>query len=92
LAGVSRSGLYYQVEPESAANLDLMRRIDEQYTRTPFYGVRKMAHWLRQHGDMVNPKRVRRLMRRMGLEAIYPKPRLSCRRLATGSIPTGCAG
>jgi putative transposase len=69
--------LYYQVEAESAANLDLMRRIDEQYTRTPFYGVRKMAHWLRQHGDMVNPKRVRRLMRRMGLEAIYPKPRLS---------------
>jgi putative transposase len=69
--------LYYQVEPESAANLELMRRIDEQYTRTPFYGVRKMVHWLRQDGDRVNAKRVRRLMRWMGLEAIYPKPRLS---------------
>ncbi len=69
--------MYYEVEPETAENLELMRRIDEQYTRTPFYGVRKMVHWLRQHGDMVNPKRVRRLMRRMGLEAIYPKPRLS---------------
>lgn len=54
-----------------------MREIDEQYTRTPFYGVRKMTWWLGQQGSKVNPKRVRRLMRQMGLEAIYPKPRLS---------------
>lgn len=77
LGQLSRSGFYYAPKAESAENLALMRLIDEQYTRTPFYGVRKMAHWLRQHGDIVNPKRVRRLMRTMGLEAIYPKPRLS---------------
>ena len=62
---------------ESAENLRLMRKIDEQYTRTPFYGVRRLTDWLRKLGYGVNPKRVRRLMRQMGLEAIYPKPRLS---------------
>src|SRR5207249_10783511 len=77
LAGVSRSGLYYQAQDESAENLALMRLLDEQYTRTPFYGVRRMSWWLGQQGYGVNVKRVRRLMRRMGLEAIYPKPRLS---------------
>jgi len=54
-----------------------MRLIDEQYMRTPFYGVRNMTWWLGQQGHPVNPKRVRRLMRQMGVEAIYPKPRLS---------------
>jgi putative transposase len=54
-----------------------MRLLDEQYTRTPFYGVRKMVWWLDEQGYPVNPKRVRRLMRLMGLEAIYAKPRLS---------------
>jgi len=54
-----------------------MRLLDEQYTRTPFYGVERMTVWLRRQGHRVNPKRVRRLMRVMGLEAIYPKPRLS---------------
>ena len=54
-----------------------MRLLDEQYTRTPFYGVRRMTDWLGKHGHTVNAKRVRRLMRQMGLEAIYPKPRLS---------------
>ena len=54
-----------------------MRFIDEQYTRTPFYGIRKMTWWLVEQGYAVNPKRVRRLMRQMGLEAIYRKPRLS---------------
>jgi putative transposase len=62
---------------ESAENLRLMRLLDEQYTRTPFYGVLKMADWLLKAGYTVNLKRVRRLMRQMGLEAIYPKPRLS---------------
>jgi putative transposase len=69
--------LYYEAEPETAENLLLMRLIDEQYTRTPFYGVRKMNWWLGEQGYAVNPKRVRRLMRQMGLEAIYRKPRLS---------------
>ena len=54
-----------------------MRLIDERYTRTPFYGVLRMVVWLGREGCQVNPKRVRRLMRLMGLEAIYPKPRLS---------------
>jgi putative transposase len=54
-----------------------MRLLDEQYTRTPFYGVRKMTELLRKEGYEVNPKRVRRLLRQLGLEAIYPKQRLS---------------
>jgi len=69
--------LYYEAKPETAENLRLMRLIDEQYTRTPFYGVRNMTWWLGQQGYSVNPKRVRRLLRQMGLEAIYPKPSLS---------------
>ena len=54
-----------------------MGLIDRQYTARPFYGSRRMALWFEQQGEMVNRKRVRRLMRIMGLEAIYPKPRLS---------------
>jgi hypothetical protein len=54
-----------------------MRLLDEQYTRTPFYGVRKMTAWLRGLGYPVNEKRIRRLLRLMGLEAIYQRPRLS---------------
>lgn len=56
-----------------------MRLIDAQYTRTPFYGVRRMAVWLREQDRVVSEKRVRRLMRLMGIEAIYPKPKLSRR-------------
>jgi len=55
----------------------LMNLLDEQYTRTPFYGVPKMTAWLRRQGHQINPKRIRRLMQLMGIEAIYPKPRLS---------------
>src|SRR3954470_22693632 len=54
-----------------------MRLIDEQYTAYPFYGSRRMTQWLTQRGEEVNRKRVQRLMRLMGLEAIHPKPRLS---------------
>jgi putative transposase len=54
-----------------------MRLLDEQYTRAPYYGIRRMTAWLRSQGQEVNHKRVARLLRRMGLEAIYPKPRLS---------------
>ena len=77
LAGISRASVYYEPAGESEENLGLMRLIDEQYLRTPFYGVPKMTDSLRKSGHAVNPKRVRRLMRLMGLEAIYPKPRLS---------------
>lgn len=70
LVGLARSSWYYQPRGESPENLALMRRIDEQYLATPFYGSRKLA-WLLG----VNRKRIQRLMRLMGIEAIYPKKR-----------------
>ena len=77
LLGLSRSTAYYSSEADSAFNEHLMRVIDRQYTARPFFGVGLMTDWLRLQGHAVNVKRVRRLMRLMGLEAIYPKPRLS---------------
>jgi putative transposase len=77
LLGVNRSGLYYQPLSESEENLRLMRLVDEQYTRAPFYGSRKMVAWLETQGIEVNRKRVSRLMGLIGIEAVYPKPRLS---------------
>lgn len=77
LLGINRSSLYYQATGESEENLLLMRLLDEQYTRTPYYGVIKMTHWLQGEGHPVNLKRVRRLLRLMGLEAVYPKPNTS---------------
>jgi putative transposase len=77
LFGISRAAYYYQPQGEETLNLELMRQIDEQYTRTPFYGVLKMTAWLQGQGYRVNVKRVRRLMRLMGLEAVYSKPWLS---------------
>ena len=70
-------GLDLRPAGESAANLSLMRLLDEQYLRKPYYGSRRMSFWLGEQGQAVNRKRVQRLMRKMGLEAIYPKPRLS---------------
>jgi len=80
LLGIRRSSYYYCPQKDSSYNLMLMKLIDEQYTRRPFYGVPRMTAWLRREGHLVNPKRVRRLMRLMRLEAIYPKPRLSLAR------------
>src|SRR5947209_17170923 len=77
LLGLSRSSLYYEPGGEAAEDLRLMRLIDEQYPACPFYGSRRMTVWLNEQGEGVNRKRVQRLMRVMGLEAIYPKPRLS---------------
>lgn len=77
LLGLNRTGLYYRPITESIEDGELMRLIDEQYTNTPFYGYRRMAVYLRNLGFSVNHKRVRRLMRKLGLEAIYPKPNLS---------------
>jgi putative transposase len=77
LLGLSRSSLYYEPAPEAAENLELMRLIDEEYTAHPFFGSRKIVQWLKGQGHEVNRKRVQRLMRLMGLEAIYPKPKLS---------------
>ena len=77
LAGVSRAAYYREPATESPENLRLMREIDELYTRYPFYGSRKIAWVLSQPDSLVNRKRVQRLMRLMGIEAVYPKPRLS---------------
>jgi putative transposase len=77
LLGLSRSSLYYQAAPESAENLRLMRLLDEEYTAHPFFGSRRLTIWLTNQGEDVNRKRVQRLLRLMGLEAIYPKPKLS---------------
>jgi len=77
LVGLSRSSLYYQPRGVSEENLLLMRLMDEQYTRTPFYGIRRMTAWLKGQGHEVNHKRVARLMEEMGLETIYPKPKTS---------------
>jgi len=77
LLGLSRSSLYYEPAGETAENLRLMRLLDEEYTRHPFYGSRRLTAWLSGQGEEVNRKRVQRLLRLMGLEAIYPKPKLS---------------
>jgi len=77
LAGVPRSGIYYEPVPETPENLLLMRLIDEQYMNHPEFGYPRMADWLRDEGHEVNHKRVARLMRRMGLQAITPGPHTS---------------
>jgi putative transposase len=77
LLGLNRSNLYYEPVQEAVENLRLMRRIDEEYTAHPFLGSRRLTAWLNRAGETINRKRVQRLMRVMGLEAIYPKPRLS---------------
>ncbi len=75
LLGLARSTFYHHPRHESPESLELMRLLDEQYLETPFYGVRNMTSYLRDLGYQVNPKRVRRLLRKMGIAAIYPKPR-----------------
>ena len=77
LLGMNRSSFYYRSRRDNGYNDFLMRLIDEQFTRRPTFGVEKMRDWLRNQGHWVNTKRVRRLMRLMGLEAVYPKPRIS---------------
>jgi len=77
LLSVSRSTVYYHPVQESAETLIIMNLIDEQYLRTPFYGARRFVEWLLLQGHVVNRKRVTRLMRLMGIEAIYQKPNTS---------------
>jgi putative transposase len=79
LLGVSRASLYYRPAGESKENLRLMRVMDKQFTRLPFYGSRRMTAWLQAQGYEVNRKRVARLMRVMGIEALYPRRKLSQR-------------
>jgi putative transposase len=73
--GLNRSTYYLSPATESEENLRLMRRIDEQYLKTPFYGSRRMAECLKRSGEAVNRKRIRRLMAVMGLEGLHPRPR-----------------
>jgi putative transposase len=73
LLSLSRSSLYYKPKGQTEYNEQLMKLIDEQYIKTPFYGIEKMTKWLRLNKYYVNHKRVRRLMRQMGLEAVYPR-------------------
>lgn len=77
LANVSRSSFYFQGKGESVLNLELMRLIDEQFLKTPYFGSRQMTRWLQRQGQPVSRNRVRRLMRMMGLSPIYQAPKTS---------------
>jgi len=77
LLGISRSSLYYQAKPPSEKELAIKHRIDELFTRYPFYGSRRMAVSLIREGWSISRPIVQKYMREMGLEAVYPKPRLS---------------
>lgn len=77
LLQIHRSGLYYTSSLESEENLELMRLMDEQYLRTPFYGVRRLTAWLKTKGYTINRKRVKRLMDLMGWQTLYRKPNTS---------------
>ena len=77
LLNINRSSFYYRPKPIRPLDLELMRLIDEQYLKTPSWGSRSMRNHLRRLGYKINRKRVQRLMRLMGLQAIYPKPRTS---------------
>ena len=82
LVSITRSSFYYASRGDSPLNLRLMRRIDEQFLETPFYGSRQMTRWLRRQGDMVSRKRVRRLMRLLGVHALFQP----CRTFVNGFL------
>ena len=75
LLGLARSSYDYQAPGERPENLHLMRLLDEKYTDPPYYGIRRMTAWLQSQGYPINHKRVARLMHKMGLDTVYPKPR-----------------
>ena len=77
LLGIARSSFYYQPQTPSDEELTLLRLLDQQYLKTPFYGSCRMTVILRQQGYEVNRNRVQRLMRQLGIAALYLKPRLS---------------
>ena len=93
LVGLARSTAYYAPTGESAENLQPMRVLDELYTRRPFYGRRRMTIELGKRGHLVNEKRVARLLAVMGLEAVYPRRRLSIPAVGEGPSTTpACPG
>lgn len=77
LLGLNRSTYYRKPSGESRLNLEVMRRIDQQYLKTPFYGIRRMTVSLRKQGYEINHKRIARLMQLMGIQAIFPRKSLS---------------
>src|SRR5215203_1505666 len=77
LLGIQRSGLYYELCSENEENLTIMRQLDEQYFKTPFYGARRLTAWLQLQGYSINRKRVKRLMKLMGWQTIYRRPNTS---------------
>ncbi len=77
LLGINRSGLYYTTIGESKENLELMKIMDQHFMEHPTYGVLQMQDYLKDEGYCVNEKRVRRLLRKMGIMAIYPQRNLS---------------
>jgi putative transposase len=77
LACVARSGFYYKPQEASEEEMQILRLVDEQYTRTPFYGNRRLCACLRERGVVCGRDRMRSVMQQLGIEAIYPKPRLS---------------
>ena len=87
LLNVARSTLYYRPSPVSDEDLRAMRWLDEQYLKTPFYGTRRMVAVMRRDGFEINRKRVKRLMRVMGIEAIYQKPNTSRKHPAHAVYP-----
>ena len=87
LLGMSRSGYYYRPQPVSEEDLLFLRLIDEEYTRHPFYGTRRLVDWLGTRGHEVGRDRVRSLMQQLGVAAIYPKKRLSLGNAAHEKYP-----
>ena len=87
ILGICRSGLLYTPIGTSSLNLDLMEKIDKKYTDHPFYGRPKMTELLKKEGYQINGKRVGRLMQKMGIMAIYPKPNTSTRNKAHRVYP-----
>ena len=77
LIGISRSSVYYRPKATSLGDLAIMKLVDQQYLATPFYGSRRMTVWLGRLGHQVSRKRVQPLMRTMGYQAIYRRPRTS---------------
>jgi len=77
LLSLNRSTVYYRLQDVSEMDLKLMRRIDEMHLKRPFYGSRRIRDWLQDEGYDINRKRVQRLMRQMGIRALYPKQRTS---------------
>lgn len=87
ILNISRSGYYHSPATESALNLELMQLIDAEYTKKPYYGSPRLTEYLKKSGYSINIKRIKRLMRVMGIEAIYQKPRLSVANIAHKKYP-----